>query len=89
MTRMTASKDACKVEHDLSEETYSKMIAFAERRKRAEFGVQKTPRRHDAFRGFNFGKYIVGAGSIPPKGFTAAERCSAMGTPYPDRWNTT
>ncbi len=27
----TASKDACKVEHDLSEETYSKMIAFAEK----------------------------------------------------------
>ena len=27
----TAAKDACKVEHDLSEETYSKMIAFAEK----------------------------------------------------------
>ena len=27
----TASKDACKVEHDLSEETYSKMITFAEK----------------------------------------------------------
>ena len=26
-----AAKDACKVEHDLSEETYSKMIAFAEK----------------------------------------------------------
>ena len=25
------AKDACKVEHDLSEETYSKMIAFAEK----------------------------------------------------------
>ena len=25
-----AAKDACKIEHDLSEETYSKMIAFAE-----------------------------------------------------------
>ena len=27
----TAREDACKVEHDLSEETYSKMIAFAEK----------------------------------------------------------
>ena len=26
-----AAHDACKIEHDLSEETYSKMIAFAER----------------------------------------------------------
>ena len=26
-----AAADACKVEHDLSEETYSKMIAFAEK----------------------------------------------------------
>ena len=26
-----ASHDACKIEHDLSEETYSKMIAFAQR----------------------------------------------------------
>ena len=26
-----AARDACKVEHDLSEETYSKMIAFAEK----------------------------------------------------------
>ena len=26
-----AAVDACKVEHDLSEETYSKMIAFAEK----------------------------------------------------------
>lgn len=26
-----AAEDACKVEHDLSEETYSKMIAFAEK----------------------------------------------------------
>mgnify|MGYP003101938494 CR=1 FL=1 len=34
----TASKDACKVEHDLSEETYSKMIAFAEK---AEKEAQK------------------------------------------------
>ena len=34
----TASKDACKVEHDLSEETYSKMIAFAEK---AEKKAQK------------------------------------------------
>ena len=29
-----AAKDACKVEHDLSEETYSKMIAFAEKAER-------------------------------------------------------
>ena len=28
-----ASHDACKIEHDLSEETYSKMIAFAEQYK--------------------------------------------------------
>ena len=34
----TAAKDACKVEHDLSEETYSKMIAFAEK---AEKEAQK------------------------------------------------
>ena len=27
----TAAADACKIEHDLSEETYSKMIAFAQR----------------------------------------------------------
>ena len=33
-----AAKDACKVEHDLSEETYSKMIAFAEK---AEKKAQK------------------------------------------------
>ena len=33
-----AAKDACKVEHDLSEETYSKMIAFAEK---AEKEAQK------------------------------------------------
>ena len=26
-----ASHDACKIEHDLSEETYSKMIEFAKR----------------------------------------------------------
>jgi len=26
-----AAKDACKVEHDLSEETYRKMIDFAEK----------------------------------------------------------
>ena len=26
-----ASRDACKIEHDLSEETYSKMIEFAKR----------------------------------------------------------
>lgn len=26
-----AAHDACKIEHDLSEETYSKMIAFAQR----------------------------------------------------------
>ena len=32
----TASKDACKVEHDLSEETYSKMIAFAEKAEKEE-----------------------------------------------------
>lgn len=32
----TASKDACKVEHDLSEETYSKMIAFAEKAEQAK-----------------------------------------------------
>ena len=31
-----AAKDACKVEHDLSEETYSKMIAFAEKAEQAE-----------------------------------------------------
>ena len=30
------SKDACKVEHDLSEETYSKMIAFAEKAEQAK-----------------------------------------------------
>ena len=34
----TAREDACKVEHDLSEETYSKMIAFAEK---AEKKAQK------------------------------------------------
>ena len=34
----TAREDACKVEHDLSEETYSKMIAFAEK---AEKEAQK------------------------------------------------
>lgn len=28
-----AAHDACKIEHDLSEETYSKMIAFAEQYK--------------------------------------------------------
>ena len=27
----TAAHDACKIEHDLSDETYQKMIAFAER----------------------------------------------------------
>ena len=32
----TAAKDACKVEHDLSEETYSKMIAFAEKAEQAK-----------------------------------------------------
>ena len=31
-----AAKDACKVEHDLSEETYSKMIAFAEKAEQAK-----------------------------------------------------
>ena len=29
-----AAHDACKIEHDLSEETYSKMIAFAEQYKK-------------------------------------------------------
>ena len=41
-----AAKDACKVEHDLSEETYSKMIAFAEKaeKKSAEVNfAQKLP----------------------------------------------
>ena len=37
-TRRQSTKDACKVEHDLSEETYSKMIAFAEK---AEKEAQK------------------------------------------------
>ena len=31
-----AAKDACKVEHDLSEETYSKMITFAEKAEQAK-----------------------------------------------------
>ena len=31
-----AAKDACKVEHDLSEETYSKMIAFADKAEQAK-----------------------------------------------------
>ena len=34
-----AAKDACKVEHDLSEETYSKMLAFADKaEKELKFG---------------------------------------------------
>ncbi len=35
-----AAKDACKVEHDLSEETYSKMIAFAEIHRRGGFHIR-------------------------------------------------
>ena len=31
-----AAHDACKIEHDLSEETYSKMIAFAEKAEQAK-----------------------------------------------------
>ena len=47
-----AAKDACKVEHDLSEETYSKMIAFCGKggKRAVIWRLRKgTPRRHDAF----------------------------------------
>lgn len=34
--KLEAAEEACKVEHDLSEETYSKMIAFAEKAEQAK-----------------------------------------------------
>lgn len=56
-----AAKDACKVEHDLSEETYSKMIAFAEKaeKKRRSKFCPKIARWHQVPPGNFYFRYTA------------------------------